>query len=93
MPSKKSVPARKSGKPSEAKSAPKKAAAKKPVRPVASTAKKDDKVEKPVPAKSRPKTSPKSDLAPERIEAILNILEDATPTFSAPCTTAMRGNC
>ena len=62
MPSNKSVPARKSGKPRKAKSAPNKAAAKKPV-----------------PAKSRSKSSPKSDLAPERIEAILNILEDAYP--------------
>ncbi len=62
MPSNKSVPARKSGKPTKAKPAPNQAAAKK----VAS-------------AKSRPKTSPKSDLAPERIAAILNILEDTYP--------------
>ena len=79
MPLKKSIPAKKSGKPAKAKSAPKKAVAKKPVRPVGSTAKKADQVEKPVPEKSRPKTSPKSDLAPERIAAILKILADTYP--------------
>lgn len=59
MPSNKSVPAKKSGKAREAKSAPNKAAAKKPI-----------------PAKSRPKTSLKSDLAPARVAAILKILAE-----------------
>lgn len=72
MPSKESVSSNKSAKP--AKGAPKKTAAKKPL-----AAKSTDKVEKPIPAKSRPKASVKSDLAPERIEAILNILEDTYP--------------
>src|SRR5450631_727973 len=67
MPSNKSVPARKSGKPREAKSAPNKAAAKKPVAAQATD------------VKATPSMNAGADLAPRRIAAILKILVETYP--------------
>jgi endonuclease III len=67
MPSNKSVPARKSGKPREAKSAPNKVAAKKPAAAQATD------------VKATPSMNAGADLAPRRIAAILKILEETYP--------------